>query len=40
MQAATGVEPEAAMNPALIKPGSERTSRFNVLGKPYAAVSP
>jgi adenosylcobyric acid synthase len=37
MQArAAGVEPEAAMNPVLLKPGSDRTSQVVVLGRPYA----
>src|SRR4249919_3658525 len=34
--AAAGVEPEAAMNPVLIKPSGERTSQVIVLGRPYA----
>src|SRR5919112_2055871 len=37
--AAAGVEPEAAMNPVLLKPGSDRTSQVVLLGKPYADVS-
>ena len=37
--AAAGVEAEAAMNPVLLKPGSDRTSQVVVLGKPYADVS-
>ena len=37
--AAAGVPPEAAMNPVLLKPGSDRTSQVVVLGKPYANVS-
>ena len=37
--AAAGVEPEAAMNPVLLKPGSDQTSQVVVLGKPYADVS-
>ncbi len=37
--AAAGVEPEAAMNPVLLKPGSERSSQVVVLGRPYAEVS-
>lgn len=37
--AAAGVEPEAAMNPVLLKPGSDRTSQVVLLGKPYAEVS-
>ncbi len=40
MQAAAArVAPEAAMNPVLLKPGSERTSQVVVLGKPWADVS-
>ena len=37
--AAAGVEPEAAMNPVLLKPGSDRTSQVVVLGRPWADVS-
>ncbi|MCW2601453.1 MAG: cobQ [Frankiales bacterium] len=37
--AAAGVAPEAAMNPVLLKPGSDRTSQLVLLGKPYAEVS-
>ncbi|MGZ6826662.1 MAG: cobyric acid synthase, partial [Mycobacteriales bacterium] len=37
--AAAGVAPEAAMNPVLLKPGSDRTSQVVLLGKPYADVS-
>jgi len=37
--AAARVEPEAAMNPVLLKPGSDRTSQVVVLGRPYADVS-
>ena len=37
--AAAGVEPEAAMNPVLLKPGSDRTSQVVLLGKPYADVT-
>ena len=37
--AAAGVEAEAAMNPVLVKPGSDRTSQVMLLGKPYAEVS-
>jgi adenosylcobyric acid synthase len=33
---AAGVEPEAAMNPILIKPSGERHSQVIVMGKPYA----
>jgi adenosylcobyric acid synthase len=40
MQAAAArVEPEAAMNPVLLKPGSDQTSQVVLLGKPYAEVS-
>jgi adenosylcobyric acid synthase len=37
--AAAGIEPEAAMNPVLLKPGSDRTSQVVLLGRPYADVS-
>jgi adenosylcobyric acid synthase len=37
--AAAGVEPEAAMNPILIKPSGERHSQVMVMGKPYADAS-
>ncbi|MFN2538737.1 MAG: cobyric acid synthase, partial [Mycobacteriales bacterium] len=37
--AAAGVEPEAAMNPVLLKPGSDRTSQVVLVGKPFADVS-
>ena len=33
---AAGVEPEAAMNPILIKPSGERHSQVIVMGQPYA----
>ncbi len=37
MQArAARIEPEAAMNPVLLKPGSDRTSQVVVLGRPFA----
>ena len=37
MQAAAArVEPEAAMNPVLIKPSGERSSQVIVMGRPYA----
>ena len=37
MQArAAGIEPEAAMNPVLLKPGSDRTSQVVLMGKPFA----
>jgi adenosylcobyric acid synthase len=39
MQAAAArVAPEAAMNPVLLKPGSDRRSHVVVLGRPYADV--
>ncbi|HEV2773011.1 MAG TPA: cobyric acid synthase, partial [Thermoleophilaceae bacterium] len=34
--AAAGLEPEAAMNPVLIKPSGERRSQIVVMGRPYA----
>ena len=34
--AAAGVEPEAAMNPVLLKPGSETRSQVVLLGQPFA----
>jgi adenosylcobyric acid synthase len=34
--AAAGIEPEAAMNPVLIKPSGERHSQVIVMGEPYA----
>jgi len=34
--AAAGIEPQAAMNPILIKPSGERHSQVIVMGKPYA----
>ncbi len=37
--AAAEVEPEAAMNPILIKPSGERHSQVIVMGKPYADAS-
>jgi adenosylcobyric acid synthase len=36
--AAAGVEPEAAMNPILLKPTGERTSQVVVMGRPYGEV--
>ncbi|WP_131746856.1 cobyric acid synthase [Frankia sp. Cppng1_Ct_nod] len=36
--AAAGVEPEAAMNPVLLKPGGDRHSQLIVLGRPVAEV--
>ena len=36
--AAAGVEPEAAMNPVLIKPSGERHSQVLLMGKRYADV--
>lgn len=35
---AAGVEPEAAMNPVLLKPGSDRTSHVMVMGKPMGTL--
>jgi adenosylcobyric acid synthase len=37
--AAAGVEPQAAMNPILIKPSGERHSQVIVMGQPYADAS-
>jgi adenosylcobyric acid synthase len=37
--AAAGLEPEAAMNPVLLKPGGERSSHVVVLGQSAGAVS-
>jgi adenosylcobyric acid synthase len=37
--AAAGVEPEAAMNPILLKPSGERHSQVIVMGRPYADAS-
>ncbi len=34
--AAAGIEPEAAMNPVLIKPSGERHGQVVVMGRPYA----
>src|SRR5439155_1352614 len=34
--AAAGIEPEAALNPVLLKPGGNGTSQVIVLGKPVA----
>jgi adenosylcobyric acid synthase len=40
MQAAAArVEPEAAMNPVLLKPGGDRTSQVVLLGRPIGEVS-
>ncbi len=36
--AAAGVDPEAAMNPVLLKPGSDRVSHVVVMGQPVAEV--
>src|ERR1700754_3243134 len=36
--AAAGVEPEAAMNPVLLKPGGDRHSQLIVLGRPVGEV--
>lgn len=35
---AAGVEPEAAMNPVLLKPGSDRRSHVIALGKPFGTL--
>jgi adenosylcobyric acid synthase len=37
--AAAGVEPEAAMNPILLKPSAERETQVVVRGKPWATAS-
>ena len=37
--AAANVEPEAAMNPVLLKPSAERTTQVVVRGKPWATAS-
>ena len=37
--AAAGIAPEGAMNPVLLKPGSDSTSQVVLLGKPYANVT-
>ncbi len=37
--AAARIDAEAALNPVLLKPGSDRTSHVVVLGRPYAEVS-
>lgn len=37
--AAAGVEPEAAMNPVLLKPSSDNSSQVVLLGKPVAEVN-
>jgi adenosylcobyric acid synthase len=37
--AAAGVEPEAAMNPVLLKPGGDRSSQVVLLGRPVGEVS-
>ncbi|GAA0623370.1 cobyric acid synthase [Sporichthya brevicatena] len=37
--AAAGLEPEAAMNPVLLKPGSDRSSQVVLLGEPVADVT-
>jgi adenosylcobyric acid synthase len=37
MQArAAGIDPEAALNPVLLKPGGDRTSQVVVMGRPFA----
>ncbi|HEV7978152.1 cobyric acid synthase [Amycolatopsis sp.] len=35
---AAGVEPEAAMNPVLLKPGSDRRSHVVAMGKPFGTL--
>ncbi|MGZ5369113.1 MAG: cobyric acid synthase [Aeromicrobium sp.] len=35
---AAGAEPEAAMNPVLLKPGSDRRSHVIVMGKPFGEI--
>ena len=35
---AAGVEPEPAMNPVLLKPGSDRRSHVVLMGEPYAEI--
>jgi adenosylcobyric acid synthase len=37
--AAAGVEPEAAMNPVLLKPGGDRSSQVVLMGRPIGEVS-
>ncbi|MDP9424690.1 MAG: cobyric acid synthase CobQ, partial [Actinomycetota bacterium] len=37
--AAARIEPEAAMNPVLLKPSAERETQVIVLGKPYATAT-
>src|SRR3954454_22196424 len=37
--AACGLEPEAAMNPVLLKPGTDRSSQGVLLGEPVADVT-
>ncbi len=37
--AACGLEPEAAMNPVLLKPGGERSSHVVVMGRPFSEVT-
>jgi adenosylcobyric acid synthase len=37
--AAAGVEPEAVMNPVLLKPGTDRSSQVVLLGEPVAEVT-
>ena len=35
---AAGVEPESAMNPVLLKPGSDRVSHIVLRGRPYGTL--
>jgi adenosylcobyric acid synthase len=37
--AAAGIEPEAVMNPVLLKPGTDRSSQVVLLGRPVAEVT-
>jgi adenosylcobyric acid synthase len=37
--AACNIEPEAGMNPVLLKPGSDRASHVVLLGRPYATAT-
>ncbi|MBA3745476.1 MAG: cobyric acid synthase [Sporichthya sp.] len=37
--AAAGIEPEAVMNPVLLKPGTDRSSQVVLLGEPVAEVT-
>lgn len=37
---AAGAEPEAAMNPVLLKPGSDHRSHVVLIGKPWGSCRP